>query len=117
MAIQRLNPSARYADATIYHGLVHAVEVPFGEDGDIKSQMASLLAQLEKTLEAASSGKDRLLMATVYLVDMADYEGMNEVWEAWLPFGCAPSRACVQVARLAHAGWRVEVAVTAAVVA
>lgn len=115
--IQRLNPSARYADATVFHGVVHAVEVPFGEDGDIASQTASMLAQLEKTLEAVGSGKDRLLMATIYLVDMADYDGMNAAWEEWLPFGCAPSRACVQVARLAHAGWRVEIAVTAATAA
>jgi len=40
---------------------------------------------------------------------------VNAVWEAWLPPGCAPSRACVQVARLASPGWKVEIAVQAAV--
>jgi enamine deaminase RidA (YjgF/YER057c/UK114 family) len=112
--VTRLNPAARYADATIFNGLVQAVEVPAEETGDIRTQTASMLDLLESTLNAAGSGKERLLMATIYLVDMADYAGMNEVWERWLPGGCAPSRACVQVVRLAKPGWRVEIAVMAA---
>lgn len=114
MPLTRLNPTARYADATVFNGLVHAVEVPAEESGDITAQTISLLGLLEQTLEKAGSGRERLLMATIYLVDMADYDGMNAVWEAWLPAGAAPSRACVQVARLAKPGWRVEMAVTAA---
>ncbi|WP_223871532.1 RidA family protein [Candidatus Dactylopiibacterium carminicum] len=112
--IERLNPAVRYADATGFCGLIHAVEVPAVEAGDIRAQTTSMLEQLETTLEKAGSGKDRLLMATLYLVDMADYEGMNEAWTAWLPTGCAPARACVQVVRLANPDWRVEIAVTAA---
>jgi len=115
MTISRLNPAARYADATIFNGLVHAVEVPASESGDISSQTRSMLDLLEASLSAAGTGKDRLLMATIYLVDMADYDGMNAVWEAWLPEGMAPARACVQVARLAKTGWRVEIAVTAVI--
>lgn len=114
MTITRLNPTARYADATVFNGLVHAVEVPASESGDIAEQAQSMLALLTQTLEKAGSGPDRLLMATIYLVDMEDYDGMNAVWEAWLPAGAAPTRACVQVARLAKPGWRVEIAVTAA---
>lgn len=112
--ITRLNPSTRYADATVFNGLVQAVEVPAEESGDIRSQTTSMLELLESTLEAAGSSKQRLLMATIYLVDMADYAEMNAVWEEWLPTGCAPSRACVQVAALARPGWRVEIAVMAA---
>lgn len=112
--IQRLNPSARYADATIFAGLVHAVEVPACTETDIRSQTSSMLTQLEHTLQATGSSKARLLMATLYLVDMADYAAMNEVWEAWLPPASAPARACVQVASLAQPAWRVEIAVMAA---
>lgn len=112
--IQRLNPAPRYCDATVYASLVHAVEVPAEEHGDIARQTTSMLELLTATLERVGSGKERLLMATLYLVDMADYDGMNAVWEAWLPPACAPARACVQVARLARPGWRVEIAVTAA---
>ena len=112
--IQRLNPTSRYADATIFNGLVHAVEVPAETEGDIYAQCLSMLGQLEQTLLKAGSDKSRLLMATLYVVDMADYAGLNAIWEAWLPAGCAPVRACVQVGGLAHPGYRVEIAVTAA---
>ncbi|HSD37030.1 MAG TPA: RidA family protein [Rhodocyclaceae bacterium] len=115
--IERFGCTARYADATIFSGLVQAVEVPASEEGDITSQTLSLLEALERTLITARSGKHRLLMATVYLVDMADYDGMNAVWERWLSAGTAPARACVKVAGLARPGWRVEIAVTAAVIA
>ena len=37
------------------------------------------------------------------------------VWDAWLPEGAAPSRACVEVKGLAKPGWKVELVVTAAV--
>ncbi len=53
-------------------------------------------------------------MATIYLADMTDYDAMNLVWDAWLPDGCAPPRACVQ-AKLANSKFRLEIALTAAV--
>lgn len=113
--IQRIGVTARYSDAVIHAGTVYAVEVPAHEDGDIASQTSSLLELLEATLLRAGSSKARILMATVYLIDMDDYAGMNAIWDAWLPPGCAPTRACVKVAGLARPGWRVEIAVTAAI--
>jgi enamine deaminase RidA (YjgF/YER057c/UK114 family) len=53
-------------------------------------------------------------MVTIYLADMADYDAMNAVWDAWVPEGHAPTRACVQV-QLSNSKYRVEIAVTAAV--
>jgi enamine deaminase RidA (YjgF/YER057c/UK114 family) len=44
---------------------------------------------------------------------MREYAAMNEVWDAWIPEGTAPVRACVE-ARLANPGYRVEMVVTAA---
>lgn len=114
MDISRLNPTPRYADATIFNGLVHAAEVPADAGADITAQCRSMLDLLEQTLRKAGSDKSRLLMVTLYLVDMNDYATMNAVWEAWLPEGCAPARVCVQVGRLASAGLRIEIAVTAA---
>jgi len=106
----------RYADAVVHAGVVHAVEVPPTEDGGITQQSTQLLATLGATLESAGSSKSRLLTATIYLTDMADYDSFNAVWEAWLPAGAAPSRACVKVAGLARPGWRVEVVVSAATI-
>jgi enamine deaminase RidA (YjgF/YER057c/UK114 family) len=113
MQIQRHGTTRRYSDSVVHDGTVYLVEVPGNSDGDITVQTASLLAGVDVLLAQAGSDKGKLLMVTVYLADMADYDGMNAVWDAWVPEGCAPTRACVQ-ARLANPAWRVEMAVTAA---
>ncbi|WP_417068838.1 RidA family protein [Niveibacterium terrae] len=114
--IQRLNPTARYADAVAHQGIVYAVEVPATETDDIATQSREVLEALEATLALSDSGKDRLLMATVYLTDIAaSYDAFNAEWERWLPAGAAPVRACVEVRALTHPGWKIEIAVTAAV--
>ena len=57
--------------------------------------------------------KQRLLRVQIFLADLADYDGMNKVWDAWVLPGFAPPRATVQ-ARLAKSAYRVEIVVTAA---
>lgn len=114
MSIQRHGTTRRYSDSVVHNGTVYLVEVPANLDADITEQTQNLLASVERTLAQAGSDKSRLLMVTIYLPDMADYDALNAVWDAWLPEGCAPSRACVQ-ARLANPKFRVEMALTAAV--
>eukprot|EP00825_Cyclidium_porcatum_P005880 TRINITY_DN1288_c0_g2_i17.p3 TRINITY_DN1288_c0_g2~~TRINITY_DN1288_c0_g2_i17.p3 ORF type:complete len:118 (+),score=12.19 TRINITY_DN1288_c0_g2_i17:41-394(+) len=113
MSIQRHGTTRRYSDSVVHNGTVYLVEVPSNLDGDIRAQTENLLAGIERLLAQAGSDKSRLLMVTVYLSDMADYDAMNAVWDTWVPEGQAPTRACVQ-ARLAHPGYRVEIALTAA---
>jgi len=113
MQIQRHGSTRRYSDIVVHNGTVYLVEVPSNLDADITGQTENLLASIERLLAQAGSDKSRLLMATIYLADMADYSAMNKVWDAWLPEGSAPARACVQ-ARLANPGFRVEIVLTAA---
>ena len=82
---------------------------------DITGQMREVLNIIDALLVQANSDKSRILMAQVYLADLADYAGMNVVWDAWLADikGSAPPRATVQ-AKLANANYRVEVVITAA---
>ena len=114
MQIQRHGTTRRYSDSVVHNGTVYLVEVPSNLDADITAQTHNLLASVEALLAQAGSDKSRLLMVTIYLADMADYDAMNQVWDAWLPEGCAPARACLQ-ARLANPGFRVEMVLTAAV--
>lgn len=113
-AIQRNGTTARYSDSVVHNGVVYLVDVPASTDGDIATQTREVLASLAHQLQAVGSSTGRILMTTIYLTDLADYDGMNAVWDAWLPAGTAPARACVQVAGLARPGWRVEIALTAA---
>ena len=115
MDIQRYGTTRRYSDIVTHGGTLYTVEVPSSEGTDIRTQTREILASIEALLARTGSGKERILMATIYLTEMADYDGMNEVWDDWLPEGTAPCRACVRVAGLAAPGWRVEIALTAAV--
>jgi enamine deaminase RidA (YjgF/YER057c/UK114 family) len=115
MPIQRLHVADRYSEAAIHHGTVYlAGQVPNDASLDIGGQTAEVLALIDQLLAEAGSDKNHLLMVTVYLRDLADYAGMNAVWDTWLNAGHAPPRACVQAA-LAHPAWKVEIVVTAAV--
>ncbi|MER2554031.1 MAG: RidA family protein [Thauera sp.] len=112
--IERHGVTARYADAVVHNGVIHLVEVPASSAADIALQTREVLASIGRQLDKLGSDRSRILMATVYLTDLADYAAMNTEWEAWLPAGSAPSRACLQVAGLADPGWRIEIALTAA---
>lgn len=113
MQIQRYGTTRRYSDSMVHDGTVYLVEVPANPEGDIAAQTQNLLDSVDRLLTQAGTDRQRLLMVTVYLADMADYDGMNAIWDAWVPEGCAPTRACVQ-AKLANPAWRVEMAITAA---
>lgn len=114
MSIQRYGTTRRYSDSVVHAGTVYLVEVPANLDADVTAQTEKLLASVDRLLAQAGSDKSHLLMVTIYLADMADYDAMNAVWDSWVPDGHAPSRACVQ-ARLANPKYRVELALTAAV--
>ncbi len=96
-SIQRLRPSPRWSDATIYNNIAHFVEVPANTRQDITSQVTQVLSQTEATLESINSNKSQLLSATIYITDTESLAVVNTLWEAWLPKGCAPSRACMKV--------------------
>lgn len=115
MSIRRLHTETRYSEIVIHDGTVYlAGQLADDYGGDIAEQTRQTLANVERLLAEAGSDKSRLLSVTIYLKDMAaDYAGMNAVWDAWLPAGCAPARACVE-ARLYSSEARVEMTVVAA---
>ncbi len=80
---------------------------------DVAGQTREVLARIDALLAEAGTDKSRLLTATVYLPDIADFAAMNAAWEAWTAPGNAPARTTVQ-ARLALPDLRVEITVTAA---
>ncbi len=84
------------------------------ESQDIRGQTRQVLDAVDSLLERAGSDKRHILMAQIFLADLADFDGMNEVWDKWVAIGHAPPRATVQ-AHLAKANWKIEVVVTAAV--
>lgn len=111
--IARFGVTQRYSDSVIHNGTIYLVEVPSNLDADITGQTQNLLDSVERQLSALGSDKTKILQATIYLPDMNHYDAMNLVWDAWLPAGCAPVRACIG-ARLANPKFLIEISLTAA---
>jgi enamine deaminase RidA (YjgF/YER057c/UK114 family) len=112
--IQRYGVTTRWSDAVVHRGVAYFVEVPDDPTADAAGQVAQVLRQIDARLEQIGSSRERLLQVLIYLPNLADLAEFNLQWDAWVPSGHAPSRACVQ-ATLAAPGYRVELVVTAAV--
>ena len=76
-------------------------------DGDIGQQTEQALANLAAILEAAGSSMDKLVKTSVFLSDLDDFQGMNEVYAAKVG-DRPPARSTFQVAKL-PSGARVEI--------
>lgn len=115
MTLQRFDVGQRLSEMAIHNGTVYlAGQVPDDATQDIRGQTAQVLAMIDRLLARAGSDKSRLLMVQIFLADLNDFSGMNEVWDAWVPAGNAPPRATVQAA-LAKPEWKIEIVATAAV--
>ena len=77
------------------------------------AQHGRLTAITDALLTQAGSSREKMLRVTIWLADMSDFAGLNEVWNAWVPEGHAPARACGE-AKLARAELKVEMIVDAA---
>jgi len=81
---------------------------------DAAAQTTAILDAIDSLLAEAGTDKSNLLTATIWLADMADFNAMNSIWDAWVIEGNTPTRACVE-SKLAAPQFTVEIAVTAAI--
>ncbi len=78
----------------------------------VEEQTDQLLQNMSAILEAAGSGLDKLVKTTVFLLDLADFAGMNEVYarhvgdrppaRSTIGISQLPSGACVEIEAIAH---------------
>ena len=73
----------------------------------VAEQTEQVFANLRAILEEAGSGLDRIVKTTVYLADLADFAGMNEVYARHVG-DAPPARATIEVAAL-PSGAKVEI--------
>lgn len=111
--IQRFGVTQRWADAVVHQGTAYFVEVPDDPTGSAAEQFTQVLRQVDERLALVGSERSRLLQVLVYLPHAEDLAEFNRQWDAWVPAGHAPTRACVHTS-LAAPGYRVELVVTAA---
>ncbi len=116
MSIKRIKVGPRMSQAVIHGNVVAtAGQVALNAAGeDAAAQTTDILKSIDALLAEAGTDKSNLLTATIWLADMADFNAMNSIWDAWVVEGHTPTRACVE-SKLAAPQFTVEIAVTAAI--
>lgn len=111
--IERLHTSDRMSKIVKHNGVAYLCG-QVGAGDDVTEQTQDCLSRVDALLAEAGSDREHILQAVIWLADMADFAAMNAVWDAWVPKGHAPARACGE-AKLARDVLKVEIIVTAAV--
>ena len=77
-----------YNGTVAYGNLIFIAGVGYHQEGDIKVHTEHVLQSIKDQLESAGSSMDKVLKCNVYLNDLKDYAGMNEVYQG--KFGAEP---------------------------
>ncbi len=114
MNIQRIQPGARMSGAVAYNGFVFVSgQVADDTSANVAGQTEQILRKIDKLLAEAGSDKTKILSANIWLAEAATFNEMNGVWDAWVPQGHTPARACVE-SKLAFPQYTVEIGAIAA---
>jgi 2-iminobutanoate/2-iminopropanoate deaminase len=71
---------ALFSPAVSYGNLLFISGIGAHFEGDIKAHTDHVLKEIQKKLEDAGSSMEKVLKVNVYLNDLKDYAGMNEVF-------------------------------------
>lgn len=108
MTLSRLNPGSRMSQAvTIGNIAFLAGQVPDDLSADIETQTRQVLTKLDKVVAELGATKSDIASVQVWLADMADFQGMNAIWDEWVSKDAPPARATGGTS-LARPGMRVE---------
>ncbi len=111
--IERMETATRMSKIVKHNGTLYLCG-QVGEGTSVTEQTAECLHRIDTLLQQAGSSKERILQAIIWLSNIEeDFAEMNAVWDAWMPEGHAPARACGE-AKLARANLKVEIIITAA---
>jgi enamine deaminase RidA (YjgF/YER057c/UK114 family) len=70
-----------FSGSTKHGNLIFVAGKGYHKEGDIKVHTDEVLKELEAELKRAGSSMDKVLKVNVYLHDLNDYKGMNEVYK------------------------------------
>jgi 2-aminomuconate deaminase len=80
---------------------------------DIRRQTRAVIENIRAILQAAGADLEHVVDATVFLVDMDDYAGMNEVYNEYFDAATGPSRTTIGVRQLPGRHLLIEIKVVA----
>ncbi|MCX7559616.1 RidA family protein [Sulfitobacter sp. F26204] len=111
--IKRYHGNQRMSQIVTHAGTVYLAGQVGTAGASVAKQTQECLDKVDALLAEIGSDKSRILQAVIWLDSMDDFAEMNAVWDAWVPEGHAPARACGE-AKLARPEFTVEIIVTAA---
>ena len=111
--IERLHTNQRMSKIVKHNGTVYLCGQVGNPEDDVAGQTRECIRRIEALLAEAGSSSKHILQAIIWLSDIADKTEVDAVWDAWMPEGHAPARACSE-AKLGRPELRVEITVTAA---
>lgn len=111
--IERAHTSQRMSKIVKHNGVVYLCGQVGKPADNVADQTRECLRLVDELLAEAGTSSKNMLQAIIWLADMKDFAEMNAVWDAWVPEGHAPVRACGE-AKLATPDYLVEVIITAA---
>jgi len=77
-----------FSGTVSFGNLLFIAGVGYHQAGDIKVHTKAVLDQIQQQLESVGSSMDKVLKCNVYLNDLKDYAGMNEMFQG--RFGAEP---------------------------
>lgn len=110
--IERLHTTEKMSKIVKHNGVAYLCG-QVGEGETVTDQTVETLSRVDALLAEAGSSRRHILQAIIWLADMNDVAEMNAVWNAWMPNGFAPARACGE-AKLGRPELKVEVIIFAA---
>lgn len=92
------NPRAPYSEGVRYGGLIYLAGKTAGPgEPGVQAETRRTLEAIRDALERFGSSMDRVVKCNVYLVDMAEWGAMNEVYAEFFPEN-KPARTTVGIA-------------------
>jgi enamine deaminase RidA (YjgF/YER057c/UK114 family) len=115
MTIQRFENGPRKSRVVVHGDAVYlaglTADAAVGKS--VAEHTKEILGKIDSLLKQGGTDKTKLVQATIWLQDIRTVDEMNKIWDAWVPAGTAPARACIE-ARLQSPAKMVEIRVTAA---
>jgi 2-iminobutanoate/2-iminopropanoate deaminase len=105
-----LSPAVRAGNTLYVSG-----QLPAANAGDsIQAQTRSVMTSIKTLVEAGGTSMENVTKCTVFLINQADFQGMNSVYQTFFPSN-PPARSTVVVAALVRAGPKLEIECIAAI--
>ncbi|RRC96728.1 RidA family protein [Amphritea balenae] len=114
MTLERKRIGEKLSRIVIHNETVYLCgQIPVDLSADFVGQTKAVLASIENDLAEAGTDNSKMLSVLIHVKDNSDVSVFNDLWNAWLPEGCAPARTCVQTT-MANSDVLVELTVIAA---